>query len=656
MSKELNIGFNFKVEEQAVFTPPPPSIWKGFFQIKTQKNTLYTSGGLKVEVSLPAGVKVYVGNTGTQIPTKNNKFTININNKVTSDRIYRLEWEESQGSIPVVVDLVNNSTESIDNLISYDFVERQEQPVLKVLKNFVSKAFVLDKNETVGVVWAGEGLTEIKKVTLNLKAIIRVDNSLSSNWKVGIGGLNVDGKREYILTQLNTRKKIVGTWEGRPSEKKKLFNLLFQYPKAINLNEQKGENPELPYYTYQVEFESNLYSINDTQFALEVYDGKSYDIRLYLKQANTNSRAFYNIPPEKIIKQDNLFRTYTATTTDTLDTFFTGSEQTEKQKRYVIQVYNNESVKKQPVFNVSYGHVKGSGSLVQNTVYPLAGDSETRAIYAQHGRVLENLSESIQRLTDGVGGEIESAYFIDFNKDQIKIALEPGVWELVLDELSGSYVPQNAHTGSNIQKLSGGNKIHLIDDSNLYKSNTQQPYYGIISGSLQNGPYLDSSNNPYVYGKFYPVQGTLVLNGDKLDLSGSFNTVLSNSIYGENAQKLYVSLNSITMRTYDSEKQEIYILNVEPFMYNFSTNPSYVKDYSSRPKTDKTPFTASAVQIRNRDWVLSDGNLKTVDSKTYPTTIGLYDDKYNLLAIGKISIPKKKSREKGMLFHVRLKY
>ncbi len=78
-----------------------------------------------------------------------------------------------------------------------------------------------------------------------------------------------------------------------------------------------------------------------------------------------------------------------------------------------------------------------------------------------------------------------------------------------------------------------------------------------------------------------------------------------------------------------------YFIRLKNGNYNYSNNPTYYS--GSNPQTPLTPF------LNN-------------NPITYPTTIGLYNDANELLAVAKLSRPIQKGKDKEALIRVRLDY
>lgn len=334
-----------------------------------------------------------------------------------------------------------------------------------------------------------------------------------------------------------------------------------------------------------------------------------------------------------------------------LSTAFTGSLQTSSSKAYYYDVYNSSGSSAEVQFAVAWGHRLGSGSATSGQ----ANDGASRAIYSQYRSLLLNPGDTAFTFADGTSSD--AIYVINFNRSRLKDRLDPGNWQLSLAELSGSTIVNSAHTGSNVKVSGTGNVITLIDDSGLTNQTptltTAGRVYNIVSGSLTNGIFY-AGVNPNYYGLVYPDMGIIVLNssatagptvGSGFSLNSiGFNVVSGSNINGDNAWKLLTSIsgafviNSTTNAFYARNEETIssthYFVRVKNAEYNFSNNPTFV--------------TGSSGQIAQATFIK--------DPKVYITTIGLYNDRQELLAVAKLSKPIQKSFSKEALIKVKLDF
>jgi hypothetical protein len=327
----------------------------------------------------------------------------------------------------------------------------------------------------------------------------------------------------------------------------------------------------------------------------------------------------------------------------TLTGFFTSSAQTAAQKEYYYEVFNSASsaVGAEAQFSVVYGNALGSGSFSPGSV----DDSSTRAIYSQYKMLL--LEPTDTRFTVN-GVDQNDIYAINFNRARLKEKLDPGNWQLNLAQLSGSAFANNVHTGSNV-RVSGSNRvISLIDDSGdtlqtgaIASIGNSGRVFRAVSGSIENG--VHNSTNPHIYGLVYPDMGVIVLSAVTLNLSASFNTVTGSDIAGDNAFKLFTSIsgaaainsaNGFAARNSQEITSTHYFVRVKNGEYNFSNNPSFV--------------TGTVGEFRQATFVN--------DPKAYITTVGLYNDRQELLAVAKLSKPLLKAFDKEILIKCKLDF
>lgn len=322
-----------------------------------------------------------------------------------------------------------------------------------------------------------------------------------------------------------------------------------------------------------------------------------------------------------------------------LSTYFTSSTQTTSQRRYYIDVYQaNPSADGSSVqYSLAFGHALGSGSDSQGQL----NDSPSKAIYSQYRQLL--LAPGDTRFTTAGSGSTDYIYAVNFKRARLKERLDPGNWELPLKSILSRTT--NA-TGSVV--TSSAAIIQLIDDSSIANAKVGQSgkVYNIVSGSINSGVYLPTT--PVYYGLAYPDYGTLILDGKLLDQKLGFATVTGSNVEGNNHFVLHHSIsgsgvftNPVTSDKYgflarNSEKVSSthYFVRIKNAEYNFSNNPSYV--------------TGSVGQLAQSTFVN--------DPKTYITTVGLYNDRQELLAIAKLSKPLLKSFQREALIRVKLDF
>lgn len=321
-----------------------------------------------------------------------------------------------------------------------------------------------------------------------------------------------------------------------------------------------------------------------------------------------------------------------------LTTYFTSSTQTTTQRRYYVDVLQEAPTSEGSAvqFSTAFGHALGSGSDSQGQL----NDSPSKAIYSQYRQLLLNVGDN--RFITAGSGSTDYIYVLNFKRNRLKERLDAGNFELPLCNITSRDV--NA-TGS----VSVGSTVRtLIDDSSLAAATVGDSgkVYNIVSGSLNSGVY--NSSAPVYYGLAYPDYGVLILDGKMLDQQLGFATNVSSSVEGNNHFILYHSISGSALQTNpatadpygflarNSEKvtSTHYFVRIKNAEYNFSNNSSYV--------------TGSVGQISQTSFI--------GDPKTYITTVGLYNDRQELLAVAKLSKPLLKSFQREALIRVKLDF
>jgi hypothetical protein len=321
-----------------------------------------------------------------------------------------------------------------------------------------------------------------------------------------------------------------------------------------------------------------------------------------------------------------------------LTTFFTSSTATTSQRRYYIDVLQADpSLDVSAVqYSLAFGHALGSGSDSQGQL----NDSPSKAVYSQYRQLLLNPSDT--RFTTAGSGSTDYIYVVNFKRNRLKERLDAGNFELPLTTITSR---QTNGTGS---VSVGSSVITLIDDSSIASATNvgAGKVYNIVSGSISTG--VHNPGAPIYYGLVYPDYGTLILDGKMMDQQLGFGTVTGSSVEGNNHFVLHHSISGSALQTNpltsdpfsflarSSEKitSTHYFVRIKNAEYNFSNNPSYV--------------TGSVGELSQTSFV--------GDPKTYITTVGLYNDRQELLAVAKLSQPLLKSFQREALIRVKLDF
>ena len=307
--------------------------------------------------------------------------------------------------------------------------------------------------------------------------------------------------------------------------------------------------------------------------------------------------------------------------------------------KYYLDVYNEVTTSgtAEVQFSIAYGDVLGYGAptLTQND----DSTSPTKATYNQYKNVLLESSDNYFSIYTGstAGGEdMTSFYAININRARYKERLDPGNISI---DLSGSV-----------------RSITLIDDSGGTDENvtTAGRVYNLVSGSLNIGSALTASianysapQNGQGYGLFYPDMGIILLNPKALAAacdpklaaanSSIVNTYHQNNGNNSGSVALLMAISGgadFQVRRTENVSTSHYFVRANNREFNFSNNPTFV--------------TGSVGQFAQ--------SLFERDPHVYITTVGLYDDSNELLAVAKTSKPVEKSFDKEIAIKVKLDF
>ena len=318
---------------------------------------------------------------------------------------------------------------------------------------------------------------------------------------------------------------------------------------------------------------------------------------------------------DSVISAESIVRPMWINEAYTLSTFFTQSGYTE----YYLDVYNaNPSLTGSEVqFDIQYGHIAGSGSVPINLTVP--GYSPSRVVYGQYRNLVYG-TETENFSFDGGVTTAQQIYVINIARSRYKESIQPGSLNLTL--------------------ISGSAAIKLTDDSNttsLTRFIGENRIFYIISGS--NGNAFTSSAATTYYGIMLPDLGFIVLNA-----SGSLTPYiqaanLTTASAQDNHLKLWRSIvsgsssGSFQLRSQETVSSRFFFTRVKNGDFNYTTNPSII---------DANGNLLFTTLINN--------------PQTFITTVGMYNDNNELLAVAKLSKPLEKDFTKEALIRIKLDY
>ena len=332
--------------------------------------------------------------------------------------------------------------------------------------------------------------------------------------------------------------------------------------------------------------------------------------------------SFKRLDPEDIsISAESVVAPAWTGQQSTLTAFYTGSQTALSSGQYYYNIYQTSSaaIGAEVQFAVAYANILGSGSALISSGEQ--GKSPSSIIYGQY-RTLINGDENTN-FTFGTQTP-NSVYVIAVNRSRYKEKLLPGSFNLTL--------------------TSGSRTIKLTDNSLDLTTLTYVDagrVYDIVSGS--NGTET-SANTAFKlasgsYGKFLPDVGVIILNGNalkdptygiQLNVSESYNS------NGGNLSTIYSAISAggnLTLRSEETVTSDYVFIRVRNSEFNYSTNPSNI---------------TGSGDLR---W-----NIMINSPQAYMTTVGLYNDNNDLLAVAKLSKPLLKDFTKEALVRIKLDY
>ena len=364
-----------------------------------------------------------------------------------------------------------------------------------------------------------------------------------------------------------------------------------------------------------------------------------------------------------VVSTDSLVTSTWSNNTNNLQTGYTASNNHFNSPTssgwFHLDVYNIDpsSSAAEIQYSVGYGHRNGSGSPDFTNDSGSHGLSAARVTYGAYRQLVYGDENQFFTFGTHVPDDI---YVININRARYKQSLKPGTLNLDLSA-SLQVTPQQQC------------EIHLTDDSVTTNGSAKLTNLGrqfnIVSGAsgiAKDGTHLQigtGNNVTASYGLFYPDAGLIILNGSAFGLTGSgeadgtgnnpsvgqdFSGLMPNTASGElinysavgalrNPEQLFFAISmSAGGFIVDSEEKitsQYYFARAKNFEFNYTTNPSF---------TDNTGNLTYSSMINN--------------PVTYITTVGLYNDSNDLVAVAKLSQPVVKDFTKEALIRVKLDY
>jgi hypothetical protein len=339
-----------------------------------------------------------------------------------------------------------------------------------------------------------------------------------------------------------------------------------------------------------------------------------------------------------VVSADSITSTLWSDNTTKMTDFFTASVSTINNNSYLPVYQQNLSIYPSALsqFTISYGRLNGSGSAPINPL--VLGLSPTRITYGQF-RTLINGDENTN-INFGTGNtDSPDLYVININRANYKEKLFLGTFNLALSGSDGTNsslisLTNNSVDTTTITYCDAGRVFNIVSGSNGSATTS------IPAGSSAAGYTVSGS-----YGKFLPDVGLILLNPQALALSASqggiglnISTINTNASLINNQGALFNAIDrakasGFSLNSEETITSDYIFVRIKNSDFNYTTNPSMISGSGEfyYPTLVNNP-------------------------QTYITTVGLYNNNNELLAVAKLSKPLPKDFTKEALIRVKLDF
>tara|TARA_R110001606_G_scaffold170236_1_gene315616 strand:+ start:239 stop:1288 length:1050 start_codon:yes stop_codon:yes gene_type:complete len=342
-------------------------------------------------------------------------------------------------------------------------------------------------------------------------------------------------------------------------------------------------------------------------------------------------------PQDFVVSADAVSSTVWSGNQPILNEFFISTAQESGQSgEFYLNVFNTSSElpNGEAQFAIAFGDKDGGGAAAYNPTVNFY--SPTTTTYGSY-RTLVLEDEN----TEFTFGNVTSNYFyaISIERARYKETLFPGSLNL---KLSSSVLNVTAplELTDNSQDVTIPQYFGTMRAYQVISGSSGTAYNKTTGANGNNTGYTSANGS---YGLFLPDIGTILLNGAALDLDNvqgiNLKTVTTQNTPGQNAQRLFramsgSSASSFALGCQETITSDYVFVRARSSEFNYSENPSFI--------SGSTGEVIYSYFINN--------------PTVYPTTVGLYNDQNNLLAVAKLSKPIQKDFTKEALIRVKLDF
>ena len=304
----------------------------------------------------------------------------------------------------------------------------------------------------------------------------------------------------------------------------------------------------------------------------------------------------------------------------TLSSFYTSSTQYNSTSGdFYVNVFNQDpsGSGEEIQFTVGYANKNGAGTVLYNS--NVAGKSPSDTVYGQYRTLV--LGDEEADFVFGSGDNTytaDSFYVITIDRGRYREKILPGSLELTLNVGGNSIVIQDTSVTTTTETFTDAGRVYELKTS-----------------------ANNSVNNSGSFGKLLPDIGVILLNEEALDATVgnggiALSTGNSTNTDDQNPKKLFnaiVAGGSFKLSSQETVSSNFVFARARNSEFNYSTNPSIL---------------TGSGELRHD--VLIDS------PETYITTVGVYNDNQDLLAVAKLSRPLLKNSTKEALVRIKLDY
>jgi len=337
-----------------------------------------------------------------------------------------------------------------------------------------------------------------------------------------------------------------------------------------------------------------------------------------------------------VVSSDSITSTLWSNGIPALSSFYTSSVQAASSAgNYYLSVYNTSSSDQEVQFDVVYCDSLGSGSSWFNSIVP--ENSPSKTMYGQYrsliledetanfifGVTSTSTSGPCQPLTGSSLVIGDHFWVINVERARYKQSLFPGSLNLTISASGGTVQLTDNSRDVAVNSFIGSSRVfQLVSGSNG------------SAGSLPNGGYVANSGS---YGFVFPDLGVIILNPYALSQSINLAPSRSNNSDGLNNSRLFSAISggaSFALNSEETITSDYIFVRARNSEFNYSENPSFIS--------------GSTGEVIYDDFINA--------PQTYITTVGMYNDSNELLAVAKMSRPLLKDFTKEALIRVKLDF